>query len=52
VTGRSGPEPITEDYVDEVPWPFVGSTIKRVIDVSGEPFADLVQEARAASAHR
>ena len=35
------------------PWAFVGGTIKRVaIDVSGEAFVDLVQEARAAFARR
>ena len=35
------------------PWAFVGGTIKRVvIDVSGEPFVDLAQEARAAFAHQ
>ncbi len=52
VIGRSGPEPITEGYVGEVPWSFVGGRIKRVIDVSGEPFTDVAQEARAAFAHR
>jgi hypothetical protein len=49
VIGRSGPEQITDDYPGDAPWPFVGGTIKRVIiDVSGESFADLAQEARAA----
>ena len=33
------------------PWAFVGGTIKRaVIDVSGDPFVDLAQEARMALA--
>ena len=53
VVGRSGAEPVTDDYPGDAPWPFVGGTIKRVvIDVSGEPFADLAQEARAAFAHQ
>jgi hypothetical protein len=53
VVGRSGAEPVADDYAGESPWPFVGGTIKRVlIDVSGEPFADLAQEARAAFAHQ
>ena len=53
VIGRSGTEQITDDYAGDAPWPFVGGTIKRVlIDVSGEPFADLAQEARAAFAHQ
>ena len=53
VVGRSGAEPVTDDYAGERPWPFVGGTIKRVlIDVSGEPFVDLAQEARAAFAHQ
>ena len=42
VVGRSGAEPVTDDYVGEAPWPFVGGTVKRVvIDVSGESFTDL-----------
>lgn len=53
VIGLSGAEQVTDDYVGEAPWPFVGGTIRRVvIDVSGEPFADLAQEARAAFAHQ
>jgi arylsulfatase len=53
VVGRSGAEQVTDDYVGEAPWPFVGGTIERVvIDVSGEPFADLAQEARAAFARQ
>jgi arylsulfatase len=53
VIGRSGAEQITDDYAGEAPWAFVGGAIKRVlIDVSGEPFADLAQEARAAFAHQ
>jgi len=42
VVGRSGAEPVTDDYAGDAPWAFVGGTIKRVmIDVSGEPFVDL-----------
>ena len=53
IVGRSGAEPVTDDYAGERPWAFVGGTIKRVvIDVSGEAFVDLVQEARAAFAHQ
>jgi hypothetical protein len=53
VVGRSGPERITDDYAGDAPWAFVGGTIKRVlIDVSGESFMDLAQEARAAFAHQ
>ena len=53
VVGRSGAEPVTDDYAGERPWPFVGGTIKRVlIDVSGEAFIDLAAEARAAFARQ
>ena len=53
VVGRSGAEPVTDDFGGERPWPFVGGTIKRVlIDVSGEPFVDLAEEAKAAFAHQ
>ena len=53
VVGRSGAEPVTDDYAGERPWPFVGGTVKRVlIDVSGEPFVDLAEEAKAAFAHQ
>ena len=53
VVGRSGAEPVADDYPGEAPWPFVGGTITRVlIDVSGEAFVDLAQEARAAFAHQ
>jgi arylsulfatase A-like enzyme len=48
---KDGGEAVTDDYPGEAPWPFVGGTIKRaVIDVSGEPFVDLAQEARMAFA--
>ena len=48
VVGRAGAEPVTEDFPGERPWPFVGGTItKVVIDVSGEAFVDLAQEAAA-----
>jgi arylsulfatase len=53
VVGRSGAEPVTDDYVGEAPWTFVGGTIKRVfIDVSGEAFVDLAAEAKAAFARQ
>ena len=53
VVGRSGAEPVTEDYAGSRPWPFVGGTIRRVmIDVSGEAFVDLAREAKAAFAHQ
>jgi len=53
VVGRSGAEPVTDDFPGERPWPFVGGTIKRVIiDVSGESFSDLAAEARAAFARQ
>jgi arylsulfatase A-like enzyme len=49
--GKEGGEPVTDDYPGDAPWAFVGGTIKRaVIDVSGQPFIDLAQEARAAYA--
>jgi arylsulfatase len=53
VVGRSGAEPVTDDFAGERPWPFLGGTIKRVmIDVSGEAFVDLARDARAAFAHQ
>ena len=53
VVGRSGAEPVSDDYAGDAPWPFVGGTIKRVfIDVSGEAFVDLATEARAAFARQ
>jgi len=31
---------VTDDYIGEAPWPFLGGTVKRVfVDVSGELFA-------------
>ena len=49
--GKEGGEPVTDDYPGQSPWAFVGGTIQRaIIDVSGEPFADLATEARAAFA--
>jgi len=49
--GKDSAEPVTDDYTGESPWPFVGGAIKRVIiDVSGEPFVDLAQEAAMAFA--
>ncbi len=53
VVGRSGAEPITDDYEGDRPWAFVGGSIKRVmIDISGESFVDLAMEARAAFARQ
>ena len=44
---------IADDYLGDAPWAFVGGTIHRVvIDVSGEAFEDLAQEARAAFARQ
>jgi arylsulfatase len=49
--GREGAEPVTDDYPGESPWAFVGGTIvQAVVDVSGEPFVDLAQEAAMAYA--
>ena len=39
--GKDSAEPVTDDYPGDSPWAFVGGTIDRVIDVSGEPFVDL-----------
>jgi len=51
--GRSGAEPVTDDYPGQRPWAFTGGTIRRVvIDVSGQPFADLAREAAAAYARQ
>ena len=53
IVGRSGAEPITDDYAGERPWAFFGGTIRRVlIDISGESFVDLATEARAAFARQ
>jgi arylsulfatase len=49
--GRDSGEPVTYDYAGDAPWAFVGGTIhKAIVDVSGEPFVDLAQEARMAFA--
>jgi arylsulfatase A-like enzyme len=49
--GREGAEAVTDDYPGDAPWAFVGGTIhKCVIDVSGEPFVDLANEAAMAFA--
>ncbi len=53
VVGRSGAEPVTDDYAGARPWPLLGCTITRVfVDVSGEAFVDLAREAQAAFAHQ
>ena len=49
--GKDTAEPVTSDYAGESPWQFTGGTIRRVaVDVSGEPFVDLAQEAAMAFA--
>jgi arylsulfatase len=49
--GRDGGEAVTDDYPGASPWTFAGGTIhKAIVDVSGEPFIDLAQEARMAFA--
>lgn len=49
--GKDGGEAVTDDYGGKAPWAFLGGTIhKAAIDVSGEPFVDLAQEARMAFA--
>ena len=49
--GRRAGQPTTTPAT--APWAFAGGTVKRVvIDVSGEPFVDLAQEARAAFAQQ
>ncbi len=53
VLGRSGSEPVTDDYPGTRPWAFAGGRIIRAaIDVSGEAFEDLAAEARAAFARQ
>jgi arylsulfatase A-like enzyme len=53
VFGRSGAEPVSDDYPGERPWAFNGGTVKRVvIDVSGDAFIDLTKEAAAAFARQ
>ena len=49
--GRDSAEPVTDDYPGDSPWAFVGGTIhKAIVDVSGQPFVDLAEEARMAFA--
>jgi arylsulfatase A-like enzyme len=49
--GKDSAEPVTDDYAGERPWEFTGGTIaKAIIDVSGQPFVDLAEEARMAFA--
>jgi arylsulfatase A-like enzyme len=49
--GRDSAEPVTDDYPGERPWAFTGGTIHQAaIDVSGDPFVDLANEARMAFA--
>jgi arylsulfatase A-like enzyme len=49
--GKEGAEPVTDDYPGQYPWAFVGGTITMAaVDVSGDPFVDLAQEAKMAFA--
>lgn len=49
--GKDTAEPVTDDYSGDLPWTFVGGTIDRaIIDVSGEPYLDLAEEAALAFA--
>jgi hypothetical protein len=49
--GRDRAEPVTDDYPGDSPWRLVGGTIvQAAVDVSGEPFVDLANEARMAYA--
>jgi arylsulfatase len=49
--GKDGGEAVTDDYPGDSPWAFAGGTIhKAIVDVSGEPFVDLAEEARMAFA--
>jgi len=44
--GRDGGEPVTAEYPGERPWAFTGGTIKQMlVDVSGEPFVNIENEA-------
>jgi arylsulfatase A-like enzyme len=53
VVGRSGAEPVTDNYPGQRPWAFTGGQLRRVVvDVSGEPFVDLAKEAAAAFARQ
>jgi hypothetical protein len=53
VVGRSGAEPVTEDYTGQAAWPFVANTSKRVVlDLSGQAFVDLATQAHATFARR
>ena len=50
--GRDGGHPVT-DYVGDQPWRFTGGRIHRVaVDVSGEPYVDLLREAETRLAHQ
>lgn len=49
--GKDGGEAVTDDYAGDSPWAFVGGTIhKAAVDVSGDAFVDLAEEARMAFA--
>jgi hypothetical protein len=51
--GRSGGEPVSQDYAGQSPWSYTGGTVKRVlIVVGGQPFANLAREAEAAYAQQ
>jgi arylsulfatase len=50
--GRDSGHPVT-DYVGDQPWGFTGGKIHRVaVDVSGEPYVDLLREAETRLAHQ
>ena len=40
-------DPVTGDYPGERPWAFTGTVHKIMVDVAGEPYADLEKEAAA-----
>jgi arylsulfatase len=49
--GQDRGDPVTDDYPGEAPWAFTGGTIHKVIvNVSGDPWVDLVKEVQAAFA--
>jgi arylsulfatase len=50
--GRDSGHPVT-DYAGDLPWRFTGGKIHRVaVDVSGEPYIDLLREAETRLAHQ
>jgi arylsulfatase len=46
--GKDGGEPVTDDFPGAAPWQLTGASLRRVaVDVSGEPYIHLEQEAAA-----